>query len=435
MRYICICRFSTPTEIQSLVLPSAVRDKLDILGAAETGSGKTLAFLIPLICRLLEIKPTEGQKKLKALILAPTRELVVQIKKYLDIFLKYTEFKAVCVVGGLSQQKQERIIKHCPEVVVATPGRFWALCEMFQSDSYLSDWSFLRVLVIDETDRMTEKGHFQELENILDRIRKEAPAERQTLVFSATLTFVHLPPHRLFVQQKSITTKDKLKQLISIIGLRPNRKVFDITKTTCTPEALVEAKMNCSNLLEKDTNVLYLLTRYKGRTLIFTNSIDASRRLHGILSKVRYDGTILMIHAKMIQKQRLVNLEKFSKTDNSVLIATDVAARGLDIPGIDHVIHYQVAKTAESYVHRSGRTARISQKGLAVMMVDPQDVKFYSRICRNLNRDQFPVFPVDNPELMEILKERVAAASQLDSLEHRMKKVTFSFSFCCKLLI
>ncbi|VDN43553.1 unnamed protein product [Gongylonema pulchrum] len=145
----------------------------------------------------------------------------------------------------------------------------------------------------------------------------------------------------------------------------------------------------------------------------------------------------------MIQKKRLNNLEKFADEENSVLIATDVAARGLDIRNVQHVIHYQVPKTAELYIHRCGRTARATKTGLALLLVDPQDVQYYQRICRNLSREnELPIFPVDSPELYNVLKGRVEVATAVESVEHRLKKVgnyclivtmrievPFSFSF------
>uniref|UniRef100_A0A914ZNG2 ATP-dependent RNA helicase n=2 Tax=Parascaris univalens TaxID=6257 RepID=A0A914ZNG2_PARUN len=430
MRALADLGFTEPTEIQKLVLPSAVRDKLDILGAAETGSGKTLAYAVPLIVRLLEAQNSMEdwalQCHLRALILAPTRELVVQIRKHINALIKYTNFKATSIVGGLSQQKQERLLKYRPEIVVATPGRFWSLAGNAPQGSYLSDWQKLLCLVVDETDRMVEKGHFEELEFILEAIKSDGNIKRQTLVFSATLTFVHPAPRRLNVQQSQhMTTKEKIDRLTEIVGLRKERKVFDITRPLGTAEALTETRMNCSNLAEKDTSVVYLLTRYPGRTLIFMNSVDASRRLYGILVKLQYQPVPLLLHARMIQKQRLKNLEKFAEVANSVLLATDVAARGLDIRQVEHVIHYQVPKTAELYVHRCGRTARASHRGLTVLMVDPQDAQYYRRICRNLNREhQLPPFPIDSKHLFDALKERVKAATEVESLEHRMKKIS-----------
>ncbi|EJW84969.1 DEAD/DEAH box helicase [Wuchereria bancrofti] len=444
--------FTEPTEIQKLVIPSAVRDRFDIIGAAETGSGKTLAFGVPVVEHLLanqSFLESSGQKKgIRALILAPTRELVMQIKNHIDALLKYTPFKVASVVGGLSLQKQERILKYVPEIVIATPGRLLALMRSAEADSCLSDWSHLQCLVVDETDRMIEKGHFEDLQHILDTLRKNTSKKLQTFVFSATLTYTHpVPKKRGGVNADKMDTDEKISRLIEITGIRKEKhRIIDITGEKGTARTVVEARINCNNLLEKDTNLIYLLSRYGGRTLVFTNSVDASRRLHGILEKLEHKPVPLMLHAKMMQKKRLKNLEKFAMEEDSVLLATDVAARGLDIRDVQHVIHYQIPKTAELYIHRCGRTARATKEGLAILLIDSQDVFYYQRICRNLNRDvpipktllgyesvltkkrlnlekEFPIFPLDSPELYAILKKRVEVATAVEALDHRLKKM------------
>ncbi|VDN83184.1 unnamed protein product [Brugia pahangi] len=447
--------FTEPTEIQKLVIPSAVRDRFDIIGAAETGSGKTLAFGVPVVEHLLAnqsfLESSEQKKGIRALILAPTRELVMQIRNHIDALLKYTPFKVASIVGGLSLQKQERILKYVPEIVIATPGRLLALMTSAEADSCLSDWSHLQCLVVDETDRMIEKGHFEDLQHILDTLRKNASKKLQTFVFSATLTYTH-PASKKHgdvnadkidtdgkISKSVISYLSSLGRLIEITGIRKEKhRIIDITGERGTAKTVVEARINCNNLLEKDTNLIYLLSRYGGRTLVFTNSVDASRRLHGILKKLEHKPVPLMLHAKMMQKKRLKNLEKFAMEEDSVLLATDVAARGLDIRDVQHVIHYQIPKTAEVnfqvkrmidldfelYIHRCGRTARATKEGLAILLIDSQDVFYYQRICRNLNREkEFPIFPLDSPELYAVLKKRVEVATAVEALDHRLKKM------------
>lgn len=236
--------FKSPTEIQSLTLPAAILGKKDILGAAETGSGKTLAFGIPVLTGIMELKEKnmstgirkplhkdehknkfkkrevnglfsenipnandsdlsdndtsdiDDSKPLYALILTPTRELAVQIKNHIMAAAKYTDIKVAAIFGGLSIDKQERLLNKGPEIIVATPGRFW---ELFQQDQkHLRKLDEISFLVIDETDRMVEKGHFEELRNILNIINNDDQKKqaRQNFVFSATLTLVHdLPEH------------------------------------------------------------------------------------------------------------------------------------------------------------------------------------------------------------------------------------------------
>lgn len=172
-------RFSEPTEIQSAVLPAAVRDRQDVLGAAETGSGKTLAFGIPLVARLLESSDDSQETEStevrgpRALIVAPTRELVIQIMKHINALISTTQLIATSIVGGLAQVKQERIIsQQRPDIVVATPGRLWAMMQEAETGEFLAEWKDLKCLVVDETDRMVEEGYFAELTHILNKIHE-----------------------------------------------------------------------------------------------------------------------------------------------------------------------------------------------------------------------------------------------------------------------
>uniref|UniRef100_A0A0N5B7X1 ATP-dependent RNA helicase n=1 Tax=Strongyloides papillosus TaxID=174720 RepID=A0A0N5B7X1_STREA len=415
--------FTKPTKIQELTIPAVVRDRLDVLGAAETGSGKTMAFAIPMVCRLLE--EDLSIQHLRGLVLVPTRELAVQVKKQFDIITKGTNIRVTQVTGGLSQQKQERILRSCPHIIIATPGRFWALVKIASLDGYLSTFKYVEVFVIDETDRMVERGHFEELEHIVDELKRSDNERRQTLVFSATLTFIHTAPKREGKKMVQLTTQDKIKQLVTLSGMKKNRKVIDITRVERTAENLVESRMNCNSLLDKDTNIVYLLKRYPGRTLIFTNSVDASKRLYRILTILKFNPTPYLLHAKMDQKTRLKNLERFAEIENSILIATDVAARGLDIKGVEHVIHYQVPNTTELYIHRSGRTARAFSHGIAVLMVDELCASRYQKIQKSLGRkEELPIFPIDSEELREAIKERVELATESESLSHKVMKTT-----------
>jgi len=201
---------------------------------------------------------------------------------------------------------------------------------------------------------MVEKGHFQELTKILDAIKKsgeeEARCQRQTFVFSATLSFTHDPPDRFgksTMKQKKLkklSSKDKLQSIMEMIGVRPNPKIVDITSQKGTCASLIEMQIQCP-LNQKDYYLHYFLTKYPGRTIVFCNSINCVRRLANLFNFLH--GSALPLHSEMHQKQRLKNLERFSADEKGILIATDVAARGLDIPNIQHVIHYQVPRTAE----------------------------------------------------------------------------------------
>ncbi|XP_054828291.1 ATP-dependent RNA helicase DDX24 [Eublepharis macularius] len=481
--------FSAPTPIQALALPSAIRDSMDVLGAAETGSGKTLAFAIPMIHSILQWRvsknlpsgsdgtleeaagredavpswevteeaeglnpdgkkasgpvaeddesPATGCVKvledveldldakkhdakesnpLLGLVLTPTRELAVQVKHHIDAVAKYTGVKTALLVGGMASQKQQRVLKRKPEIIVATPGRLWELVQ--ERHPHLSSLRQLRCLVIDEADRMVEKGHFQELSQLLEMLNdSQYNPRRQIFVFSATLTLIHQTPVRV-LQKKNTVKIDrtaKLEMLMQKVGIKSKPKVIDLTRKEATVETLTETRIHC-NADEKDYYLYYFLLQYPGRTMVFANSIDCIKRLTALLTIL--DCSPLPLHANMHQKQRLKNLERFAERDHCVLLTTDVAARGLDIPNVQHVIHYQVPRTSEVYVHRSGRTARAASDGLSLLLIGPSDVMNFKRIYKTLAKsEELPFFPVEM-KCMTAIKERVNLARQIEKVEY-----------------
>ncbi|KAK5609764.1 hypothetical protein CRENBAI_023002 [Crenichthys baileyi] len=481
--------FTSPTSIQALALPPAIRDRMDILGAAETGSGKTLAFGIPMIHTILEWKngsgkttepgdtedpktgeqlddstePSEeddereldqtnagadedeqgaegedqdeqlgcvrviddaefdfkekvdeGQNRpLLGLVLTPTRELAVQVKHHIDAVAKYTDIQTAIVVGGMAQQKQRRMLKRRPEIIIATPGRLWDLIK--EQHPHLLNLRQLKCLVIDEADRMVERGHFEELESLLEMLNTtHFNPTRQTFVFSATLTMVHGLPSRVLQKKKKPENRSKLEILMEKVGIKSKPKVIDLTRKEATVESLTETQICCQKD-EKDFYLYYFLIQYPGRTMVFANSIECIKRLTALL--VILDCNPLALHANMHQKQRLKNLERFAERQNCVLLTTDVAARGLDIPDVQHVIHYQVPRTSETYVHRSGRTARATKEGLSLLLIGPDDVMNFKKISRTLGKDEdLSVFPVEN-RCMEAIKERVNLARKIEKIE------------------
>lgn len=329
----------------------------------------------------------KDEGKLYSLILTPTRELAQQIYKHLKAIAKYTQVTIACIIGGLAQVKQERVLKANPHIVIGTPGRIW---EMYQDgNQHLQKIADLPYLVVDETDRMVEKGHFAELEEILQILNaSESKSIRQTFVFSATLTMIHELPQYLRHKKKKKTVKmskdSKLNELIAMFGMK-NPKVFDISSQSGMAEKLIEARILCS-LDEKDYFMYYIITNYPGRTIVFCNSIDCVKRNASILSHLNI--TPIVLHGKLEQKQRLKSLEAFQNNEDSVLVTTQVAARGLDIPNVQHVIHYQVPTTGEDYVHRSGRTARAEKEGLSILIIEPGEVKFFVKLQKTLGRSK-----------------------------------------------
>ncbi|NWU50251.1 DDX24 helicase, partial [Dromas ardeola] len=479
--------FSAPTPIQALALPSAIRDGMDVLGAAETGSGKTLAFAIPMIHSVLQwqksnsstakndnvsneshqhhdetrwenedeaeklthqqvedsgdeddasfstgcVKVLENfefdsgdethtlgshkKRPLLGLVLTPTRELAVQVKHHIDAVARFTGIKTAILVGGMAAQKQERVLNRKPEIVIATPGRLWELVK--ERHPHLSNLRQLRCLVIDEADRMVEKGHFLELSQLLEILNdSQYNPQRQTFVFSATLTLVHQTPARVLQKKhaKKMDKKTKLELLMEKVGIKGKPKVIDLTRKEATVETLTETRIHC-NTNEKDYYLYYFLLQYPGRTMVFANSIDCVKRLSSLLTILNCDP--LPLHANMHQKQRLKNLERFAERESCVLLTTDVAARGLDIPNVQHVIHYQVPRTSELYVHRSGRTARAANEGLSLLLIGPDDLINFRRIYKTLEKsEELPFFPVETKYMISI-KERMNLARQIEKAE------------------
>ncbi|KNE56538.1 hypothetical protein AMAG_02338 [Allomyces macrogynus ATCC 38327] len=426
--------FTEPTAIQAQTLPAALMERQNVVGAAETGSGKTLAFGLPILDYLASsdvvIKHPVG------LVLSPTRELAMQISDHLRAVIKPFSYShklnrvnIITLVGGFSEEKQRRLIASSPHIIVATPGRLWDLLESGQLDGdHVRNVPFF---VLDEADKMLEKGKFKELENLIGMMTKEesttewqsnfkvlpsavkvqkSPRKRQMFIFSATLP-TSGPTYSF--RGKEITLKLLLKKL--------NLKTFetvDVTGNNKTTSNLIEAKIDCVPE-EKDIHLYYLLTRYPGRTLVFVNSIASIRRLVPLLSLLRLP--VYPLHAQMQQRQRMKNLERFAANENGILIASDVASRGLDIKNIEHVIHYQVPMTSDLYVHRSGRTARANASGLSIVLVAPKELPAYRKICDQLGKTSLKEFPIEHQYMREFRK-RFNLARRIESAEHTVAK-------------
>lgn len=478
-----------PTPIQTRALEASLIKNRHVLGAAQTGSGKTLAYAIPVIddiiksmnhpCSLLKRKICNVMKREEdfefighpfsstsdegdfscpeAVILVPTRELAVQVNDEFMKICRGTHLKSCYLIGGLSQDKQLRVLeKQKPQIVIATPGRLY---DIVQSDivSFLNRQSLacIRAFVIDEADRMIQKGHFQELLSIIQivNIFKEYRKEKHRLkvyLFSATLTFLHELPDRLRkVSIKDNSTKDlrsgkasfnkeelsktnKISRMINLLQLeRSETKVIDLSKNSRfgrpPSDKLTELKVNCS-ADEKDLYLYYFLVSNRGRrTLVFCNSKDCLRRLANVLKYLKVETTKLS--ADMDQKKRISSLERFRKNPNLVLLATDVAARGLDVPNLECVVHYQVPKTCESFIHRSGRTARYDKTGISLTLCEPKETSSYRRLCNNINGGRDLLNYEFDTRIRSSLQSKVKLAQQCDKLDHhlREKKSTSSW--------
>ncbi|EMD35512.1 hypothetical protein CERSUDRAFT_139322 [Gelatoporia subvermispora B] len=502
-------KFSKPTPIQAEALPLAMQGR-DIVGVAETGSGKTLAYGLPILQLLLteaSVSGTSGRpgrRPVRALILAPTRELALQVSTHLNACLNSVEGLAsedaqnvkqeetdtspvtkgkgkarakgknarkqdsststssgaakskppplvsvAAIVGGMSAQKQKRILSRGVDVLVATPGRLW---DIIQEDNELADQiENLRFLVLDEADRMIETGHFAEMDNILRltmRFPKEDGAESepatglegsvepeeskegvkkgdlQTFVFSATLSKDlqrNLKRRQRPKKRKNDKPASTLDDLLLRLDFRDaSPAVIDISPVGGVVATLQESKVECL-ASDKDAYLYYFLLRYPGRTLVFLSSIDGIRRLLPLMDLLGLPA--FPLHSQLEQRQRLKNLDRFKATPNAVLLATDVAARGLDVPAVDHVVHYQVPRAADGYVHRNGRTARASRRGFSLLLCAPDERRLVRALLGSLGRqeEEIPEMPVEL-YLLDKLKARIQLAREVDTAQHKVRK-------------
>ncbi|CAK9785334.1 DEAD-domain-containing protein, partial [Cutaneotrichosporon oleaginosum] len=443
--------FKTPTDIQKRAVPFALEGR-DVVGVAETGSGKTLAYALPVLSHVLRQPRTSGKRPLSALILCPTRELALQVSENLSALLakacpsekgKPPRVSVGSVIGGLSAHKQARIVERGADVLVATPGRLWDLLKM--NDALAASVRALKFLIIDEADRMIETGHFAELERIVKLTQREgsnaeavdededeifkaagtqltatkARDDMQTFVFSATLSKdlqANLKRYKRRGRKRSSTLED----LVERLDFRDaNPAVIDLSPEGGLVATLREAQIECV-ASDKDLYLYYMLLRYPGRTLVFTGSIDGIRRLIPLFQTLRVP--VHPLHSQLQQKQRLRNLDRFRSEPNSVLIATDVAARGLDIPHVDHVVHFNLPRSADAYVHRSGRTARAQNPGFALQLVAPEDRGVQRGLLKALGRTAPPPdMPIEGG-FLRTLKERVRIAGELEKAQHASKK-------------
>ncbi|CAL2258789.1 unnamed protein product [Prunus armeniaca] len=443
--------FKEPTPIQKACIPAAAHQGKDVIGAAETGSGKTLAFGLPILQRLLEEREkavkmfdekgdqTENfslKGLLRALIITPTRELALQVSDHLKAVAKDTDVRVVPIVGGMSMEKQERLLKARPEIIVGTPGRLWEL--MSGGEKHLVELHSLSFFVLDEADRMIENGHFRELQSIIDMLPvrnglSESHCEnaqnsvemsnfqrkkRQTFVFSATIALS--PDFRKKLKRSSLKSKQSMSDGVNSIealseraGMRDNVAIIDLTNTSILANKLVESFIECTEE-DKDAYLYYILSVHgQGRTLVFCTSVAALRHISSLL---RILGTnVWTLHAQMQQRARLKAIDRFRGDEHGLLVATDVAARGLDIPGVRTVVHYQLPHSAEVYVHRSGRTARASADGCSIALIAPNETSKFVSLCKSFSKESFQRFPMDNAYLPEVIK-RLSLARQIDKI-------------------
>jgi ATP-dependent RNA helicase DeaD len=341
--------FHKPTPIQAQAIPVVLKNR-DLIGCAQTGTGKTAAFSIPIIANLLRAKTKI------ALILVPTRELAAQVEEVIKKLTKnLPELKPASLIGGAAMQPQTKALWKKPRIIVATPGR---LIDHLRRGSL--SLSTAEILVLDEADRMLDMGFAPQLNEIL----RFLPKNRQTLLFSATF------PNDL---QKLVGKylKDPVRITVGTVS-QPVKKILQSTVFTTTAA--------------KNDTLMDELNACEGSVLIFARTKRRTDRLASILSGCGYRAG--RIHGDRTQKQRTDAIEGFRRGSFKILVATDIAARGIDIPHIAHVINYDLPMVPEDYVHRIGRTARAGAEGRALSLLTPEDRGQWKEISRFLERNR-----------------------------------------------
>lgn len=343
-------KFTNPTEIQKKVLP-LVRRRVDLMASADTGTGKTMAFVLPILHNLLTSavkKPGAGPR---VLILTPTRELADQVTDCIRKLSRFTELRFGTITGGVSYFGQEALLRKPFDILVATPGRL--LDHMNQGRV---NFSRLDVLVLDEADRMLDMGFMKDIEKIL----KSLPMERQILLFSATLEGAVLQVARRILKNPECV---KLAA-----GSKPNLLISQIVHQADDSRhkfALL------SHLLEQ---------REVWQAIVFTGTKRAAESLAYDLSSKGI--ACAALHGDMKQSKRTRTLDSMRRGNLKILIATDVAARGIDVKAVSHVINYDFPKSPDDYIHRIGRTGRAGETGIAISLVEPRDWRQLTMIER-----------------------------------------------------
>ena len=335
-----------PTPIQNAVIPTALEGR-DVVGLAETGSGKTAAFALPIVQRL------EGGKGIAALILSPTREITLQTKSFLDYFGASLHLRSVCLIGGLNIRHQMDELRKNPDIVVATPGR---LLDHAERGTVRLDK--VGVLVLDEADHMLDLGFMPQILAVL----RQLPKKRHTMMFSATMP-----------SDVERLTKQFLTDPVRI----------DITPPGRTAEGITH-RLYLVDIDNKKPCVLSLLNNELGATLVFVRRRSDAEWLYKALKREGHP--VERLHADMSQKERLKALSSFREGHHRILVATDVAARGIDVPAIRHVVNYDIPETVEDYIHRAGRTARGVLTGLASTIATWMDKEIIREIERAIEQ-------------------------------------------------
>ncbi len=350
--------YTTPTPIQEQGIPIILRHQ-DLLGCAQTGTGKTAAFAIPILQLLYQDRlQHKEQKTIKALILTPTRELAIQINESFAAYGKHTGLKTLVIFGGVSQGPQTDALRRGVDILVATPGRLLDL--MNQRFVHLDH---IKMLVLDEADRMLDMGFVHDVKKIIAKV----PAKRQTLFFSATMP-------------------KEIQHLADTILTNPEK--IEVTPVSSTADT-IQQELYYVEKNDKRSLLAHILKDKEIKTaLVFTRTKHGADKV--VKDLVRIGITAEAIHGNKSQNARQRALANFKNRTTRVLIATDIAARGIDIDDLTHVINYEIPNIPETYVHRIGRTGRAGASGIALSFCDQEELEFLKDIHKLISK-QIPV--------------------------------------------
>ena len=332
--------YTIPTPIQQQTIPEALNGK-DILGLAQTGTGKTAAFALPILQTIYNQQNTKGYKHTKALILTPTRELATQISESFATYGKFTNIKQEVIFGGVPQHAQTLALRNGTDVLIATPGRLLDL--MNQGYIYLDHLEFF---VLDEADRMLDMGFIHDVKKVI----RELPKQKQTMLFSATM-----PP--------------EIVKLVDSLLHNPVR--VEVTPHSTTAERIDQSVYFISKQHKQSLLVHLLQENNMQRTLVFARTKHGADKIAKELKKANINAD--SIHGNKSQSSRQNALSNFKRGKLKVLVATDIAARGIDVDALEHVINFDLPDVAETYVHRIGRTGRAGASGFAISFCDGRE--------------------------------------------------------------
>jgi ATP-dependent RNA helicase RhlE len=338
--------FVEPTAIQERCIPLILQGR-DVIGSAQTGTGKTAAFALPILSRL------KDHRCLRCLVLEPTRELAVQVETAFQYYARFTEVEIGVIYGGVGYDRQKKLIQFGVDVLVATPGR---LLDLQQQGLLRLDQ--IEILVLDEVDRMLDMGFLPDVRKIVQM----CPTERQTLLFSATI-----PP--------------EIESLSSWVLLEP--EIVEIGVRRAVAETVTHAFYPVAAAQKFDLLVAMLEQTHYESVIVFTRTKQAADEISDRLKALKHSVTVL--HSDRKQSERTAALSGFKSGKYEVLVATDIAARGLDIAGVTHVINYDIPLHPEDYVHRIGRTGRAEQAGDAFTLVTAEELKAMTDIEKLIN--------------------------------------------------